>query len=278
MKYFWNYFLPAFFLFLFYPEQSIFSIDELNEASPEYIEASYKKAIAEFDMRNYEDSLNQIRHVIKADMNNYNLRYLAAHNHWKSGNFDSAALHFQAAINVRPEAYGTYIDFALMRIHERKYRSAEFIAQNGIKYLSQHNIPVPPKIYNILSRIKLQQGLSSEALVYAEMAKAALNTNTGIKDNLESVVLESRAQLSLNNFEKAELAMQWAISLKENSPYLQNLMGYIYKKWSASSADEELKKKYVDQAKKYFQLALENALAIDEFKVVVQKNMDSLQP
>jgi hypothetical protein len=70
-----------------------------------------------------------IRHVIKSDMNNYKLRYLAAHDHWKLGSFDSATVHFQTAVSSHPELPEGYMDFALLKLHERNYYVAEKILQ-----------------------------------------------------------------------------------------------------------------------------------------------------
>ncbi|MDH4262116.1 MAG: tetratricopeptide repeat protein [Spirochaetia bacterium] len=253
--------------------------DEMENASPEYIEKVYKLALSEFDKQAYEESLKYIRHVIKSDMNHYKLRYLAAHNHWKLGNFDSATTHFQAAIYVKPNSPEAYMDLALLKIQERNYNYAELYIQTALSYMQQANTPIPSKLYNIYSRIQLMKGFPEESLKYAQLAKSAFEqTGTGIKDKLEAMTLEARSQLLLENYEKAELAMQWAIAMRNDNVYAYNLLGYIYTKWSEKSISTDPKQaEYLkSQAIENFNKAKNTKGIVDEFKNIIEMNITNV--
>ncbi len=252
--------------------------EELTISTPEYIDATYEKALEAFYLQEYETSLAYIRHVIRADMSNYQLRYLAAHNHWKLGNFESAEAHFKAAIQASPAEPGSYIDYALMLIHQRKYGNARSVAAGGVKTLEQAG-QKNPKLYNVLARSCLLAGDWPAALHNAEKAKGALDANEiGVKDKLESMVIEARVHMAMGQYEKAELSLLWASSLKENNPYVQNLLGYLYTQWSLAEEKsnpplaEDLRKK----AEEMFAQALDNTDTLDEFKPVIQENVAAL--
>jgi Flp pilus assembly protein TadD len=212
-------------------------------------------------------------------MDNYKLRYLAAHNHWKKASFESATVHFQTAISAKPESPNAYIDLALLKIHERNYFYAERVLQNAIYQLTQYKVEIPSKLYNIYTRLELLKGFPQKALNYAQSSKAAFSqSGTGIKDKLEAVTLEARAHLLLENFDKAELAAQWAITLKEKNVYAYNLLGYIYSSWSKKVAAEnpEKSKELKELALENFNIALKSSNLVDEYKTIIESNILNL--
>ncbi|MDH4199798.1 MAG: tetratricopeptide repeat protein [Spirochaetia bacterium] len=274
--------LILFFLFLgtaIYSEDIIDTSREMENANPEYIEKCYQHALEQFDKQEYEKSLQYIRHVIKSDMNNYKLRYLAAHDYWQLGNFDSATAHFQIAILSQPQNPEGYMDYALMKLHERDYWSAERTLQTALFYMQKYKVEVPSKFYNIYSRLELLKGFPDQSLKYAQLAKAAFaQSQTGIKDKLEAMTLEARSQLLLENFDKAELAMQWALSMRNNNVYAYNLLGYIYARWRNSIMETDPQK--ADNLKKLalenYKKALKTPDLVDEFKKIIETNIASL--
>ena len=255
----------------------VYATEELNDASPEYIEEYYLKSLKAFNEQKYEESLNHIRHVINSDVTNFKLRYLAAHNHWKQGNFESAIAHFERTLKLNPAAPGPYIDYALMQIHRRQLRAARKIALRGIENLKNHKVAIPSKLYNILSRIDLLQSNAKGALRYAEKAKAVFDQKeTGVKDKLEAVVLEARAHLSLGDYPKAKISMLWGLSFRNESPYLHNLLGYIYQQWYKAEKKRSPKKAadLKDKALEHFNIALNSPNLVASFKELIQTNID----
>jgi hypothetical protein len=51
-------------------------------------EVEYKKALEYWKNGDYKESLEIIRKIIVGNMNSYKLRFLAAHNHWRLGNYE----------------------------------------------------------------------------------------------------------------------------------------------------------------------------------------------
>ena len=139
---------------------------------------------------------------------------------------------------------------------------------------------MPSKLYNIIARIKLLTGNAASSLEYAEKAKSVVGQEgTGVKDKLEAMVLEARSQLLLKNFDKAELSMQWALSLRKNSPYLHNLLGYVYSTWSTTIREDnpDQADKLQKSAIEHYELALKQPNVADNFKEIIQENLKNIQ-
>lgn len=253
---------------------SVFSIDaivEKSNASPEYIDEYYKKALLAYKERDYEKSLDYIRHVIKSDMENYNLRYLASHDHWRLGNFEPAVIHMKKCIEIDATNLNPYIDLALLYIKNDKIEAAQVWLRKGINVAEKNKKPVPAKLYNVLSRTYLYEGKPYYALTHAENAKAAFKKNkAGVKDKLEAIMLEARAHLALKNFEKAEIAVLWGLSLKENNPVAMNLAGVIYLEWAKNSGNKE----YANTSSEYFSKALKQKSLASAFKEIIKQNLE----
>lgn len=262
-----------FFIISFFLSTSfyIYAVAEKSDASSEYIQKYYKKALEAYKKRKYSESLDFIRHVIKSDMENYNLRYLASHNHWRLGNFEPAVIHMKKCIDIDSSNLNAYIDLALLYIKYNKISEAQIWLRKGIEVSEKNGKEIPAKLYNVLSRTYLYQGKPYHALTQAENAKAAFKKNkAGIKDQLEAIMLEARAHLALKNFEKAEIAVLWGLSLKKNNPIAMNLAGVIYLEWAKSSQD----KSYAKTAEKYFKMAASQPGIAEAFKKIINHNLE----
>ena len=92
--------------------------------------ASYKEALTMFEAKMYKDSLKMIASEldISRDLEenspNYNLRYLAAHNHWKLGNLGSAIVHFKKCAEMKKEIPDPIIDLSLLMLDFKRYSEA----------------------------------------------------------------------------------------------------------------------------------------------------------
>jgi len=256
---------------------SVFSVVEKTDASVEYINQYYEKALAEFQKQKYEASLNYIRHVIKSDMKNYKLRYLAAHNHWRSKNFDSATIHFQVAINAKPLKIGTYIDLSLMQIHQKLYKNAKQTVINAITRFEKNKIEIPAKFYIILSRISFYQYQFKNALLYIQKAKEKFSANEGIKDQLEAILIEGRIYLAKGKFDQAEISLNWALTLKKKNPTAINLLGYIYEQWANATKENKKAEQLRVKAVKEYKLALNSKDIPDKLKKLIQTNLKRVE-
>ena len=282
-------FLTIFFLVIVSFISRVLAVEELDNVSPEYLTKTYEKALASFNQGKYEESLNHIRHVIKSSMRDYRLRYLAAHNHWKQRNYNSAEIHFATAISVAPDQASGYIDLSLLYLEQKKWLLALNQSSRGIRVLTANNKPVPAKLYNIEARVHLYRGDFAQALAQAQAAKVAhlkypkeqQKSSSVIKDRLESIILEGRAQVGLKQFDEADLAFSWAaklsLKLQDENPYLDNLTGYYYESRAASVNGTE-KKSYLDKAIEYYEKALKSDTATASLKQKISTNLARVKP
>ena len=102
------------------------------------IGATYEDALELFKKKQYKDSLKVLaENLVVADdlvpnSSNYNLRFLAAHNHWKLGNTNSVVTHFKRCMDIKKDTVEPYIDLALFMIEIKRYNEAERIVVKGL--------------------------------------------------------------------------------------------------------------------------------------------------
>jgi tetratricopeptide (TPR) repeat protein len=269
--------MVKYWLFFLSISLSLFSIEEKSNASAEYINNTYLEAVSLFKQGLYDESLSKIRHVIRSDMGNYNLRMLAAHCYLRKKKYEPAFAHFQAAEKNDASKEGPYLDQALAykNLGEfgkglRKLRKFERLSGKEYQY--------SPKFYNLKARLLFHLGQFKAALESAEKSKAAYSVNgKGIKDQIESILIESRVQLALENFAKAEILADWALSLKVNNPYTMNLMGQIYEKWSEKMVDDKKQEELINKAIASYEKGLDASGKNQALQKLIKQNLNSLQ-
>ena len=269
--------MRKFWLLCFIFCNSLYAAEEKSDASEDYVNKTYAEAVSLFKQGYYDQSLGKIRHVIRSDMNNYNLRMLAAHCYLRKKNYEPAFAHFMVAEKYAGGQEGPFLDQALayknLGQHSKGLQKLmRFESIQGQGY--QHS----PKFYNLKARLLFHMGQFEDALEAAEKSKAAFSeSGKGIKDQIESILIESRVQLALGNFAKAEILADWALSLKENNPYTMNLMGQIYEKWSEKAPDEEQQKSLIAKAINSYEQALEASEKNQALKTLIEKNLNNVQ-
>ena len=258
----------------------LYAVEELEDAAPEYIKEYTDKASKAYGEQKYNESLDFIRHVIKSDMTNYELRMLAAHNHWRLKNYEPATAHFYNAMAARPDSAGVYTDLAMMLLQMGEPQKAREIGGKGLEKLLAAQKEVPAKLYNVIARCALQLGDTVAAVAHSSSAKAAAATDpnkaNSQKDKLEAVIIEGRAQMAVGNFDKAELSLSWADSIRPENVYTQNLLGYLYEKWAASTTRPEKKKEYLAKSREQYTLALANSNLPDALEPLIKSNLARL--
>ncbi len=114
--------------------------------------ASYKQALSLYQEKKYQESLTMVADELvvaddyKEGSPNYELRYLAAHDHWKLGNDKSAVAHFRRCMDIRKTAVDPYIDCSILLLEKHRYGDAISIAEDGLK------IKKDPMLYWVLGR------------------------------------------------------------------------------------------------------------------------------
>lgn len=182
--------------------------------------ASYENALKLFEEKNYQESLKTIAAEldVKRDSDpnspNYKLRYLAAHNHWKLGNFEPSFLHFKKCMQIRPQSEDPYIDASLMLLSAKKLNDAEEIIKKGLE------IKKSPMLYYIYGKIALK----NENFIKAkEMCEKAISLDPDLYPAYNTLGI---ALMNLNKPSEANTAFSAALAIYPNSAEILNNMGY----------------------------------------------------
>lgn len=257
----------------------------LENADSDYIEAIYQKALQKYREQEYAQSLHFIWHVLRSQPQNFKLRYLSAHNYWQLKDYASAIKELERCTRLNAREASSFIDLALLHMSRGHYISATAAASRGIVSLQVQRVLVPAKLYNVLARASLHRGDAETALKMAQKAKTVFDeqdqNNASIKDQLEAIVLEARALQSLYRFEEAELAMQWALALKEGDPYGKNFLGYVYETWAINLERKNPSDPQVEvlrnKAIQIYNEVLTDLELSDDLKKSVSRNLARLQ-
>ena len=104
-----------------------------------YAFAEYDKALEFFNEKKYKESLSILaQDLIVADdykpgSPNYKIRFLAAHNHWKLGNIESASAHFRRCMAIDKSNVDPYIDISIMYVEKGRLNDAVSVIEDGLK-------------------------------------------------------------------------------------------------------------------------------------------------
>ncbi len=240
-------------IMFFLTVQAILPVVEKEDASPEYIAEYTKKAVQTYNQKNYEESLDHIRHVIISDLQNSNLRYIAAHNYWHLKNYKSAISHFKSFSLSEPNHPSIYIELSLLYLHDKQYAQAIQVAREGYKNLTQDKHKL--KLLNIIARAYLHEAKYSEALRHIQFVKTSKVVNRLAK--LEALVIEARVYLSQKQYNKATISLEWASAIQK-TPYISNMLGYTHHCQAQLTNNLIEKKHLLEQAHTHYRTAIES--------------------
>ncbi len=218
--------------------------------------ASYKEALKLFEKKDYANSLKMIADELetandaKPDSPNYNLRFLAAHNHWKLGNSKSAIDHFTRCIAIKKNKVDPYIDLALLQIEMKKYVEAEATARRGME------VERSPMIFYVMGIASLKRENFRKAKEMFEKANS-LNPDLYYSYNALGITL-----MKLKKYSEANTAFSAAYAVKPRSAEIVNNLVMSYEKLGKQKDALEYYKK---------------ARALDEKNSVIAANIDRLK-
>lgn len=184
--------------------------------------ASYDEALKLYNDRQYKESLAKIASELSVERDfeqnspNYELRYLAAHNHWKLGNFDNAILHLKKCADIQKDILDPQIDIALILIDAKRFRDAEASATKALT-LQKH-----PLVYFLLGKVNYGLGNYPKAKEYFEKA-IALNPELYIAYNGLGMTL-----VKMNRYSNANIAFAAAHSIAPASSEILNNLGLSF--------------------------------------------------
>lgn len=218
--------------------------------------ASYEEAVKLYESKQYQESLKMVADMLvteddfKAGSPNYNLRFLAAHNHWKMGNFVPASQHFSRCMDIQKNSVDPYIDLALMQVEQKKYGDADSTARKGL------DVKKSSMLYYILGYTSLCRENFWRAKEMFEKA-IALDPEQHASYNGLGIAL-----MRLQKFGEANTAFSAAHVIRPRSVEILNNLGMSYEKLGKTKE------------------AIENytrALAIDEKNAVVSANLQRVK-
>ncbi|OHD67440.1 MAG: hypothetical protein A2W19_03160 [Spirochaetes bacterium RBG_16_49_21] len=218
--------------------------------------ASYAEALKLFEKKDYKNSLKIIAGELEIanDANpgspNYNLRFLAAHNHWKLGNMKSAVDHFTRCIEIKKNTAAPYIDLAMLQIEIKKYGDAEITAKRGL------TVEKSPLLYYLLGLISLKKENFWRAKEMFEKANS-LDPELHYSYNALGIAL-----MRLKKYGEANTAFSAAYAMKPKSAEILNNLGMSYEKLGKTK-----------EALEYY----EKAGALDDKNRVVSDNLARLK-
>ncbi len=173
--------------------------------------AAYDQALALFQENKYQESLTILgQDLIVADdfkpgSPNYKIRFLAAHNHWKLGNEESASAHFRRCMAIDKTKVDAYIDLAIMYIEKGKLGNASSIVEDGLQ------IKEDPMLFWILGRVSYLRGNFPRAKELLEKANS-LDPEFYFSYNDLGIVL-----MKMNKFGDANAAFSVALAINPES-------------------------------------------------------------
>lgn len=182
--------------------------------------ASYDQALALYQEKKYQESLAMVANDLvvaedyKENSPNYKLRYLAAHNHWKLGNDESAVAHFRKCMSIRKSAVEPYIDCSILLLEKQIYGDASSIAEDGLK------IKDDPMLYWILGRVAMARGNFWRAKELFEKANS-MDPELYVSYNDLGIVL-----IHLNKAGDANTAFSVALAIYPDSAEANYNMAY----------------------------------------------------
>ena len=188
-----------------------------------FANAEYDRALELYNEKQYRESLNILgQNLVAADdykpgSPNYKIRYLAAHNHWKLGNIDSASIHFRRCMAIDKSTIDPYIDISIMYVEKNRLAEAISVAETGLK------IKEDPMLYWILGRAYYKRGNYTRAKELLEKANS-IEPDLYFSYNDLGIVL-----MKLKRFGDANAAFTVALALQPHSPEInyniaQNLL------------------------------------------------------
>ena len=173
--------------------------------------AAYDQALALFQEKKYQESLNILgQDLIVADdfkpgSPNYKIRFLAAHNHWKLGNEESASAHFRRCMAIDKTKIDPYVDLAILLSEKGRLNAASSVIEDGL------NIKEDAMLFWILGRVTYQKEKYWRAKELLEKANS-LEPEFYFSYNDLGIVL-----MKLNKFGDANAAFSVALAINPES-------------------------------------------------------------
>jgi len=202
--------------------------------------AAYDQALVLFQEKKYQESLNMLaQDLIVADdfkpgSPNYKIRFLAAHNHWKLGNDESASAHFRRCMAIDKTKVDPYIDLAILLMEKGRLNAASSIVEDGFK------IKEDAMLFWILGRIAYEKENFPRAKELLEKANS-IDPEFYFAYNDLGIVL-----MKLNKFGDANAAFSVALAINPESVEINTNIAQSFVMMGKSNEAEGYAKKALE--------------------------------
>lgn len=187
--------------------------------------ADYNQALDLFKQGKYQDSLKAVGDALDVTKDadpasqNYQLRFLAAHNHRKLGNFASAIIHLQKCAEIKPSSVDPLIDLSFVYIDAVKYKEAFAVAQKVTAMDSKNAAG-----FYLMGLSMYKQGVFWGAKEYLEKA-VSFDPEMYMAWNTQGLVL-----MGLKKYADANTAFSTALAMNPDAPEIVNNLSVSYAK------------------------------------------------
>lgn len=199
--------------------------------------ASYDDALELYKGKKYKESLNLIASELDIDKDmlpdsqNYELRYLAAHNHWKLGNKQAAITHLKRCIDIQRNNINPLIDLSILFTEIKRYGDANYITKKALQ-IEEH-----PIVYFLLGKIALYYRNYKRSKEYFEKS-ISLDPELSISYNSLGIVL-----MRMKKYSQANTAFSAALAITPDSfEILNNIALSLQKTGKYKEAIQYIKK------------------------------------
>ena len=199
--------------------------------------AAYDNALALYQENKFKESLAVCAEdLVMADdfrpgSPNYKIRYLAAHNHWKLGNIESASIHFRKCMAIEKTKIDPYIDLSMLLIEKRKFKGAGSVIEDGLK------VKEDAMLFWLLGRIAIERTDYQRAKTLFERANG-IDPEFYVSYNDLGIAL-----MKLGKYGDANAAFSVAYAINGDSAEINNNMAYcLYKMGKNNEAIPYIKK------------------------------------
>lgn len=216
--------------------------------------AAYDNALALYQENKFKESLAVCAEdLVMADdfrpgSPNYKIRYLAAHNHWKLGNIESASIHFRKCMAIEKTKIDPYIDLSMLLIEKRKFKEAGSVIEDGLK------VKEDAMLFWLLGRIAAERTDYQRAKTLFERANG-IDPEFFVSYNDLGIAL-----MKLGKYGDANAAFSVAYAINGDSAEINNNMAYCLYKMGKNN-----------EALPYIKKALELASDKESIKALAQK-------
>ena len=235
--------------------------------------ASYEEALKLYENGKHEESLAMLARELDVsrdlddDAPNYRIRFLAAHNHWKLGNSDSAVIHFRRCMDMKNRSIDPYIDLSLFLFEKNRLNDAEAFAKRGLEMEKN------AMLYYILGQVSLKRENFWRAKELLETA------NSIDPENFASYNALGMVLMYLGKYGDANTAFSAALAINAASAEITNNVGVSLEKLAASQKSSGSEKEAAENYKsalayykKANELDMENKTILENLNRLKDKN------